>query len=231
MVTAKSAADADPTRRAHVANVLSLIDFIAADRLVDPTRISLSDTMDNLLSRIEWELVDVEAIKWAVVMLLVNSPASEAADVSEEAVDEHATLKEIIAGIVDEEQLTDIERASREKKWAEHRAAVRAETQACEEEIRTLGFPARFRSPNAGKPGRGLRDQMANLVCLALVLYRAGELEALITEARSRVLTSPAPTLQGKRAIARIEQETRPAMDALFSSDFLGACDALGGAR
>jgi hypothetical protein len=105
----------------HIANACAMLDFIAAERLVDPTRIGLSESMDELLGCIEWELVDLDAIKSALVLILTNAPASEAEGVSKAADEQRATLenslKEQAADEAEEKrlaELTDTERAERE---------------------------------------------------------------------------------------------------------------------
>jgi hypothetical protein len=79
-------------KQEHIDRVLALLDDISDARRAYPDSIGFNDSMDSMLQRIDWDLVDICGIKAALVQILLSAPGSEAMAVADTAAEERATL-------------------------------------------------------------------------------------------------------------------------------------------
>jgi hypothetical protein len=79
-------------QRRNIDTALKLIDDIAAQRTAEAGVITLNDTMERMLERIDWDLVPTAALKSGFAQILGVAPPSSAKDVAETAREERRIL-------------------------------------------------------------------------------------------------------------------------------------------
>jgi len=195
---------------ARIADVMQLVELALARQAAgEPGALGLLH--DNLVGDLSFDGWPAEAVRAVMRTILEHAPFDDRDWLAAEA---RATIEACEQADADEAAEAQLTPAERQERQAAHDAVIeknRAETEASLAEHRTLGHP-RYRSPRAGAADRTVVEQLSNLVTLGRVVADLGELEALVTDARIRIMTAEP---HRPDAVERAIDQMRPVVDVI----------------